>query len=75
MDDQQWIEHLRDEMEKKAWVVDDPEQGPTGWRAVAYPRSHALRDAGICPTGYGRTAVQAVERVFFQTVGELPERP
>jgi len=74
MDDTQWITHLQGRMAGAGWTPVGPDRSGTGWIAGAARFDPA--GTGVSgPADSGPTAVAAVEKLYGQIVGELPQRP
>jgi hypothetical protein len=74
MDDRQWIQHLQGRMTSAGWTPVGPDPSGEGWIAAAV-RFEAGSTAAGGPTGFGETATRAVEDIYRQVVGDLPQRP
>jgi len=74
MDDQQWIQHLQEDMRHSGWTPVGPDRHGKGWIAGAV-RFEAGSTSATGPTGYGETSASAVEETYKQVVGDLPDRP
>jgi hypothetical protein len=73
MDDKQWIQHLKGRMTSAGWTLVGPDPSGEGWIAAAV-RFEAGSTAASGPTGFGETAIRAVEDTYRQVVGDLPQR-
>jgi hypothetical protein len=74
MDDRQWIQYLQGGMKSAGWTPVGPDQTGEGWISGAV-RFEAGSTGATGPTGFGKTAIRAVEDTYRQVLGDLPHRP